>query len=125
MAGQMHIDRIAARRAALIDLLSDGRPHPREKIWQTIAAQLGEACWGKLRQEALARDMSALRQGGIRIAYSRLPGATGYYLQYPALRRPPARQFEATNWDLIRKLRQLSIPEKNERAFAAADFVLN
>lgn len=65
MAGHMRIDKIAARRAALIDLLADGCPHPREEIWQTIAAQLGEACWGKVPQEALARDMAALRQGGI------------------------------------------------------------
>jgi hypothetical protein len=44
MAGHMHIDKITGRRAALIDLLSDGRPHPREEIWQAIAAQLDENC---------------------------------------------------------------------------------
>ena len=124
MAGHMRFDQIAARRAALIDLLADGRPHPREEIWQTIAARLGAACWGKVPQEALARDLSALRRGGIRIAYSRRPEVTGYYLQYPPLRRPPRQRYEAVNWTLIGRLRQLSVPDKNRRAFAAADFAL-
>jgi hypothetical protein len=124
MAGHMHLDKIAARRAALIDLLADGRPHPREEIWQTIAGRLGEDCWGKLPQEALARDLSALRKGGIRIAYSRRPEVTGYYLQHPPLQRPSRQQYEAVNWELITHIGHLSVPEKNERAFAAADFAL-
>lgn len=124
MAGHMRLDKIAARRAALIDLLADGRAHPREEIWETIAAQLGEACWGKLPQEALARDLSALRKGGIRIAYSRRPEVTGYYLQHPPLQRPSPRQYEAVNWELVTHIGQLSVPEKNKRAFAAADFAL-
>lgn len=124
IAGHMHSDKIAARRAALVDLLADGRPHPREEIWQTIAAQLGENCWGKLPQEALARDLSALRKGGVRIAYCRRPEISGYYLQYPALQRPPASQYETANWELINHIRRLSVPQKNNRAFAAADFAL-
>ena len=124
MAGHMRIDKIAARRAALIDLIADGRPHPREEIWQTIAAQLGEACWGQLPQEALARDLSALRQGGIRIAYCRRPGIEGYYLQYPSLKRPSRQPYKAVNWELVEALRQLPLPEKNKRAFAAAHFAL-
>lgn len=124
MAGHMRIDKIAARRAALIDLLADGRPHPCQAIWQTVAAQIGEACWGKLPQEALARDLSTLRKGGIRIAYSRRPGATGYYLQHPNLTRPHSPSFDAINWPLVKRLRRLSVPEKNERAFAAAGFAL-
>ncbi len=64
MTSHMQLDKIAARRTALIDLLADGRPHPREEIWETIAVQLGdENCWGKLPPEALARDLAALRQG--------------------------------------------------------------
>lgn len=55
MAGHMQIDKIAARRAALIDLLADGRPHQREEIWETVAASLDDDCWGKVPQEALAR----------------------------------------------------------------------
>jgi hypothetical protein len=124
MAGHMRIDKIAARRAALIDLLADGRPHPRQEIWQKIAGRLGADCWGKLPQEALARDLSALRKGGIRIAYSRRPAVTGYYLQYPPLKRPAQRQYEAVNWELIDQICRLSVPEKNKRAFAAADFAL-
>ena len=78
MAGHMRLDKVAARRAALIDLLADGRPHPREEIWQTITAQLNEDCWGKRPREALLRDVQALRQGQLRIAYSRRPGPTSW-----------------------------------------------
>ena len=124
MAGHMRMDQIAARRAALIDLLADGRPHPREEIWETVAAQVGEPCWGKRPQEALARDLKALRRGRIRIAYSRRPGAAGYYLQYPAIGRPSQQQYGSINWQLVEQLRRLSVPEKNEMAFAAADFAL-
>jgi hypothetical protein len=77
-----------------------------------------------LPQEARARDLLVLRKGGIRIAYSRRSGVIGYYLQYPSLQRPPRRRFDAVNWELVRQLRQLSVPEKNERAFAAAEFAL-
>jgi hypothetical protein len=122
MAGHMQIDKIAARRAALIDLLADGRPHPRQEIWETIATQLREKCWGKVPQEALARDLSALRQGGIRIAYSRRPEIQGYYLQHPPLKRPLPRKYESTNWQLVDAIRQLPVSEKNRRVFAAADF---
>jgi hypothetical protein len=124
MAGHMQVDRIAARRAALIDLLADGRSHSREEIWQKIANRLGANCWGKVPQEALARDLAALRKGGIRIAYSRSPQVTGYYLQYPPLARPPSPQYETINWQLVAAIRRLSVPEKNRRAFAAADFAL-
>jgi len=124
MAGHMWLDKMAARRAALIDLLADGRPHPREEIWETIAAQLNEDCWGKLPQEALARDLAALRKGGIRIAYSRRPEIAGYYLQHPRLKRPSTSPYETTIWKLIEAIRELSVPEKNERAFAAAEFAL-
>jgi hypothetical protein len=124
MAGHMRIDKIAARRAALIDLLSDGHPHPRTEIWEVIAAQLGEDCWGKLPQEALARDLAVLRQGGIRIAYSRRPEIQGYYLQYPSLKRPLSQPYEAVNWQLVAAIGQLTVSEKNSRAFAAAAFAL-
>lgn len=124
MAGHMRIDRIASRRAALIDLLSDGCPHPRAEIWEAIAAQLGQDCWGKLPQESLARDLAVLRQGGIRIAYSRRPEIQGYYLQYPSIERPLSQQYEAVNWQLIAAIGQLTVSEKNKRAFAAADFAL-
>ena len=124
MAGHMQIDKIAARRAALIDLLADGRPHPREEIWETIAAQFNEDCWGKVPQEALARDLAALRQGGIRIAYSRRPGITGYYLQHPHLERPSSPPFASVSWELIAAIGKLSVVDKNRRAFAAADFAL-
>lgn len=124
MAGHMQVDKVAARRAALIDLLADGRNHPREEIWDTISALFGEGCWGKLPREVLARDLAVLRRGGIRIAYARRSEIMGYYLQYPVLERPPKKQFAATSQQLIERIRQLSIPEKNRQAFAAANFAL-
>jgi hypothetical protein len=124
MAGHMQGDKIAARRAALIDLLADGRPHTREAIWAHIAAQLVDDCWGKRPEEALWRDIDALRCGGIRIAYSRRPDAIGYYLQYPALAASPSAQFESSNPLHVAGIRDLTVSEKNERAFAAADFAL-
>lgn len=124
MAGHMAVDKIAARRAALIDLLADGRSHPREALWSAVEKQLGKGCWGKRPHETLARDLAVLRKGGIRIAYSRRPGLTGYYLQYPPLSSPASRPFESTNWPLVKAIGQMAVPEKNERAFAAADFAL-
>ena len=124
MAGHMRIDPTAARRAALIDLLADGRPHPREEIWETIAAQLDKECWGKRPHEVLARDLDVLRQGGLRIGYSRRPQTVGYYLQYPPIRRPVQPGFETINWTWVEHLRQLSGADKNQIAFAAADLAL-
>lgn len=124
MAGHMRRDPIAARRAALIDLLADGHPHPREEIWQTIAARLGDDCWGKLPQESLARDIKALRQGQMRIAYSRRPGAIGYYLAFPPIKQDPPQLYEELSWQQIRDLRDLTVTEKNQQVFAAADFAL-
>lgn len=124
MAGHMRLDKTAARRAALIDLLVDGRPHPREEIWEQVAARLGEDCWGKLPREALARDLAALRQGGIRLAYSRRPRAVGYYLQHPNLQHPPPLVYGPADWTLVEALSRLPVPEKNAQAFAAAEFAL-
>lgn len=124
LAGHMQVDRLASRRAALIDLLADGRPHPREEIWQTIETQLGEACWGKHPQEALLRDLKVLRNGRLRIAYSRRPNATGYYLQYPPHEEDKKPAFDSTNWTYIKHLRKLSTSEKNHLAFGMADFAL-
>lgn len=124
MAGHMQADQVAARRAALIDLLADGHPHTRETIWLHIANQLGDDCWGKRPEEMLWRDIDVLRRGGIRIAYSRRPGATGYYLRHPALEAPSPAQFESSNPLHMAAIRDLTVSQKNERAFAAADFAL-
>ena len=65
-----------------------------------------------------------MRQDGIRIAYSRRPEIAGYYLQHPQLERPSSPQYESISWELIEAIGQLSVAEKNRRAFAAADFAL-
>lgn len=124
MAGHMQVDKIAARRAALIDLLADGRPYSREAILAHVEAQVGVGCWGKVARESLARDLSVLRKGGIQIEYARRPEIRGYYLGYPVLKRPFVAKFESTNWQLVEKIKTLSVAEKNERAFAAAEFAL-
>jgi hypothetical protein len=115
---------VAARRAALVDLLADGKPHAREAIWQAIEAQLGTGCWGKRADEALWRDVQALRDGGLRIAYSRRPGVEGYYLQHPALERPSAHPQQEPNEAHLLAIRQMTVPEKNRQTFEAAAFAL-
>lgn len=122
MAGHLSNDGVAARRAVLIDLLVDGRPHTREDIQKRIAADVGTGCWGKRPQEALLRDLAALRRGGIHVAYSRRPGLEGYFLEYPALgdRSSWANRQIAAEW--LEVVRAHDSVAKNEVAFAAAEF---
>jgi hypothetical protein len=117
MAGHMAGDVVAARRAALIDLLADGRPYGRENIWQTVEEQLERPCWGRRPEETLLRDLRALRRGGVRIAYSRRPGVEGYYLQHPALERPAPSIRQPIDWQQAAVLRESSVDEKNRMAF--------
>ena len=124
MAGHMQLDKVAARRAALIDLLADGRPHTREASSETVAASVGEDCWGKIPREALARDLATLRKGGLRIAYSRRQEIAGYYLQYPPLESSTEWPEEPVNWTIIEQFRHQTVSEKNKRACAAADLAL-
>ncbi|HSM58779.1 MAG TPA: hypothetical protein VK879_21670 [Candidatus Sulfomarinibacteraceae bacterium] len=124
MAGQMARDTVASRRAALVDLLADGGAHTREEIWQAIDAQLGRDSWGRRPDETLWRDLRALREGGIRIAYSRRSGVEGYYLQHPPLDMPASKWQEAIDWEHVARIRAMSVPEKNRQAFAAAEFAL-
>lgn len=123
MAGHMAGDRRAARRAALIDLLADGRPHPGEEIRRRVATELGYEPWGRRPNESLMRDVAALRRGGLRLAYSRRRGLTGYYLLYPALGEPPGA-FGGPDAVWIERVRGMSVIEKNNAAFGAADFAL-
>ncbi len=39
-------------------------------------------------------------------------------------KQKPVQQYEETNWQLVEVMRDLSVPEKNKRAFAAAAFAL-
>jgi hypothetical protein len=125
MVGHTADDRVAARRGALIDLLADGRPHTSEAIREQIAARLGDNLWGKRPDEALRRDVAALRRGGVRVAYSRRRGLEGYYLQCPALEGTgPLPEFGRSDTRWVQQLRDMSVAEKNETAFGAADFAL-
>jgi hypothetical protein len=124
MAGHMAGEIVAARRAALIDLLADGRPHTREAIWPLIESQLGRPCWGQRPDETLQRDLRALRRGGVRIAYSRRKDVEGYYLQYPSLQRAEPLLKESTNWHQIAALRNRPVNEKNRIASDLAAFAL-
>ncbi len=129
MAGHMAGDIVAARRAALIDLLADGRPHTRERIWSRIEDELSRSCWGRRPEETLQRDLRALRRGGLRIAYARRKGAEGYYLQYPPLERSDPSEKEAIDWRAIdwrqvAALRDQPVNEKNQMASDLAAFAL-
>lgn len=85
---------------------------------------MGSDCWGKRPAEALLRDVKALRHGGVRMAYSRKPGLEGYYLQFPPLVVPQVGQFHADDRAWVEHIRGMSVPQKLEAAFAAADFAL-
>lgn len=124
MAGHMAGDLVAARRGALVDVLADGRPHTREDIWARVVAEVGESCWGKRPNEALLRDLNALRRGGIQIAYSRAPGLRGYYLAYPPFHAPAGSGRQSLDPEWIVRLRGLGFAEKNAIAFAAAESAL-
>lgn len=124
MAGHMKHDIVAARRAALIDILADGRPHGREELWEVVGAQLDRDCWGKRPEETLWRDLSALRAGGLRIAYARRAGVEGYYLQFPPIAQQlahPGKPVDATH---VAAVRSMGVAQKNRQAFAAAAFAL-
>lgn len=124
MAGHIKQDLVAARRAALVDLLADGRPHPREALWEAVAAQLGPDCWRERPEEALWRDLKALRAGGLRIAYSRRPGIEGYYLAFPSLEGPTSHPQEPIDSRYLAGVREMTVVQKNRQAFAAAAFAL-
>jgi hypothetical protein len=124
MAGHIRHDMVAARRAALIDLLADGRPHRREQLWEAVEAQLNRDCWGARPAETLWRDLGALRAGGLRIAYARRAGVEGYYLQYPPIARQMTHPGEAVDVAHVTLVRGMSIAQKNRQAFAAAAFAL-
>jgi hypothetical protein len=124
MAGHLRRDKVAARRAALVDLLADGRPHPRAEIWATLEAQVGRDCWGRQRQQALWDDLHVLRAGGLRIAYSRRPAAEGYYLQDPAFSQPRPPRQPRDDPDRLQAIRLMTTAQKNRLAFAAAAFAL-
>ena len=124
MAGHLKEDLVAARRAALVDVLADGRPHLREALWEAAAAQLDHDCWGERPEEALWRDLKALRAGGLRIAYSRRPGIEGYYLAFPPLERGRSHAQERIDSTHLAGIRKMTIAQKNRQAFAAAAFAL-
>lgn len=124
MSGHMKQDMVAARRAALIDVLADGRPHTRDALWKTIETQLGRECWGTRPDETLWRDLKALRTGGLRIAYSRRPGVEGYYLQFPPLERGLSHSQEPTSARHLAGIRGMTVAQKNRQAFSAAAFAL-
>lgn len=125
MAGHIKQNLVAARRAALVDILADGHPHPREALWAAVEVQLGRAdCWGARPEEALWRDLKALRAGGLRIAYSRRPGIEGYYLAFPPLRNPTSHPQQSIDTRHLAGVRTLTVVQKNRQAFAAAAFAL-
>lgn len=51
MAGHMRLEKIAARRAALIDLLADGRPHPAKKFGKRLRRNWGMKIVGEKRRQ--------------------------------------------------------------------------
>lgn len=122
-AGHLQLDRIAARRALVLELLLDGRPLTRGSLTTAVEAVLGP-CWGTRPDEALLRDLNALRLGGVRIAYSRRRGSQGYYLQDPPLEKSVSKWHEPVNWLYVASIDALTPAQKLRRAFGSAGFAL-
>ena len=103
----------------LLQLLNDGRPHPRGELETAVQAMCGERPY-----TTLSRDLRALRQSGWRIAYSRRKGVVGYYLQHPSRVEQLPKWSEPLNRQYIALIQALSPAEKVARAMASAEFIL-
>ncbi|MEM7799668.1 MAG: hypothetical protein AAF633_10805 [Chloroflexota bacterium] len=121
--GHAQLDRVAARREALVELLSHGQPIAKSVLLAKVEEKIGP-CWGKRPSEALLRDLNALRLGGIRIGYSRRKEAEGYYLKYPALEADLPTWVEPVNATYLEMVQKLKPEEKLARGFASAQFAL-
>lgn len=75
----------------------------------------------KLVHPAIIWEKDAGRQHQFPKIKLRLAAMAGHN---PSLKRPISRQYGAVSWDLINAIGRLPVPEKNKRAFAAADFAL-
>jgi hypothetical protein len=74
-----------ARRAALLRLIWQEAYLTREGLITRVEALLGQGCFGPSPPATFYRDIAAVRQAlaeaGHRLAYSRRPARTGYYVE--------------------------------------------
>jgi hypothetical protein len=68
------------RRLAIITVLEQRGFTPWHGIVQHVENELGTGVFGKSPQARVWSDIRALRDAGIVIGYSRIKGATGYYI---------------------------------------------
>jgi hypothetical protein len=86
LAAQAKVDPSLVRRMAIVEVLSDGRPHPTPALQTALEERLGESCFGAQAEQTLKADIAALGDLGIRIGHSDTPEVDGYYLKDPAVR---------------------------------------
>lgn len=126
LAGHVELQPALAQRLAIIEVLSDGRPHTRQHLLQAVENRLGPGCFGKSPWQTLWADMRALRASDLRIGYSRSPGTEGYYLKYPPLGALVKQGWEdSPNPVQIEIYRSMSNIRKMQAMFDLFEFVLH
>jgi len=126
LAGHARSQPALARRMAIIEVLSDDRPHRREELQKAVEARLGPGCFGQSADQTLWVDMRALRRCGLRIGYSRRPGAEGYFLEVPAVEVQARPGDEEPSHPVQTQIyRSLSSADKMRAIFEMFEFALH
>jgi len=117
LAAQAETDPSLARRMAIVEVLSDGRPHPGPDLRAAVEDRLGEGCFGAQAARTLEADVDALHAWRIRIGHSDGPVVEGYYLKDPAVAAERQRSYKEEphplqieiykSWDNARKMRSM------------------
>lgn len=109
LAAQATRDACLARRMAIVEVPSDGRPHPGPDLQAAVEERLGEDCHGTQAGQTLENDIATLQAWDIRIGHSDTPGVGGYYLKDPAIQVAgrPADEEPAN----IKSILRVSAPE--------------
>jgi hypothetical protein len=126
LAGHVELQPALARRLAIVEVLSDGRPHTCHDLLQAVEDCLGPGCFGRSPGQTLWTDMRALRARDLRIGYSRSPGTKGYYLKYPPLGALVKQGWEDSPNPVQTEIyRSMSNTRKMQAMFDLFEFVLH
>ncbi len=117
LAAQAEADPALARRMAIVEVLSDGHPHPGPDLRAAVEDRLEAGCFGAQAERTLEADIDTLHAWRIRIGHSDGPVVKGYYLKDPAVVAERQRFYEEAphplqieiyrGWDNARKMRSM------------------
>jgi len=114
------------RRIALAEVLAARGLTEREPLIRAVEERVGTGVFGASPHAALWGDLRALRGAGIPIGYSRLRGASGYFLRIDAL--PPAQAEALRNavrdmdWDRLDLAAKATPQRRVEAVFEMSQF---